>query len=429
MRSDRCATHQGFLSPVVVFVLGMSRLLFPAGVCFCVFCSVHADLYQPPDIETWEDLDGRVAGKYADLTNFVFIYPPRTVSGTNACFSHVELWGGWHTFPPESGLASITNSLQPAFHYGVPVWKMAVSETSDVSRVWLYTAMDGSAFRTNDAPASFDPRQWVRDVYRGGPPSYLSDAGADAWYEDRDRSRFAFGFTLIASNDWPRLLDAIAAAATNNPPPGSPPLALPEDTNRVAFAAVQASSNGLSLSVYTPVDQLPVDLLTRPTLGQAATNSWLIRSTFTPAAPFDTWNGPYSGSMAFFLAARTDTDSDGDGISDCRETYVLGTRPDRWDSSGLAIGDFARMYVYGLAPLSRDTNGDGMDDDEALMRGMNPATQDAGVGASEIRYVHDLDDRLTGAFTTTAGGTGGGAATYTLSPAHNAQAAGERSAP
>jgi hypothetical protein len=204
---------------------------------------------------------------------------------------------------------------------------------------------------------------------------------------------------------------------------------MPADSNRLAFAAVQASSNTLTLSVYTPVDKLPVDLLTLPALEHAATHSWLIRSTFSPSAPFDDWSGTFSGAAGFFLAARTDIDSDNDGISDCREIYVLGTDPDKWDSAGLAIGDFARMYVYGLDPLQRDTNGDGMDDDEAIMRGLNPATQAAGVGTSEIRYVHDADDRLLGAFTTTVGGTGGGAATYTLSPAHNAQTVSERSAP
>ena len=391
--------------------------------------SAAADGFVPDNLVTLNDLDGIVANEYASLTDSAFIYPPRTVVGTNSCLSHIELWGGWHTFSPEGGVAGVTNHLQPTLRYGIPVWKLAVVETTDVSRVWFYQSPDGTAFGTNDAPASLDPQQWVRDVYRGGPPSYLSGAEAGEWYENRDRSRFGFGFTLISSNDWPLLLAAIAAAATNNPPPGYPPLVLPEDTSRVAFAAVQASSNELSLSVYTPVDRLPVDLLTRSTLGQTAVNSWLIRSTFTPNAPFDTWSGPYLGDTGFFLAARTDIDSDGDGISDCRETFVLGTDPHKWDSAGLAIGDFARMYVYGLAPLLRDTNGDGMDDDEAILRNINPVTQNAGVGTSEIRYLHDQDDRLTGAFTTTSGGTGGGAATYTLSPAHNAQAVSERSAP
>jgi len=406
---------------------GLASFLVAAGVIGPR--SAAADWFIPDNLVTLEDLDGIVAGEYASLTNFAFIYPPRTVVGTNDCFSHFELWGGWYTFSPEGGIAGVTNYLQPTLHYGIPMWKLAVVETTDVSRVWLYQAPDGTAFGTNDTPASLDPQQWVRDVYRGGPPSYLSGAEAEEWYDERDRSRFGFGFTLISSNDWPLLIAAIAAAATNNPPPGYPPLVLPEDTNRVAFAAVLASSNELSLSVYTPVDKLPVDLLTRPTLEQAATNSWLIRSTFTPSAPFDTWSGPYLGSTGFFLAARCDTDSDNDGIADDRETFVLGTDPHKWDSAGLAIGDFARMYVYGLAPLLRDTNGDGMDDDEAILRGMNPVTQHAGVGASTIRYLYDQDDRLTGAFTTTSGGTGGGAALYNLSPAHNVQSVSERSAP
>lgn len=391
--------------------------------------AASASGYQPRNLATCGDLDGVVAHQYASLTNFAFIYPPRTAIGTNDFFSHIDLWGRWYTFSPEGGVAGVTNYLQPTLHFGVPIWKLSVVETTDVSRVWRYQAPDGTAFGTNDAPASLDPQQWVRDVYRWGPPSYLSGAEADDWYENRDRSRFAFGFTLISSNDWPLLRAAIAAAATNNPPPGSPPLVLPEDTNRVAFAAVQAFSNEFSLSVYTPVDKLPVDLLIRPTLGQAATNSWLIRSTLTPSAPFDTWSGPYLGSMGFFLVARCDIDSDNDGIADDRETFVLGTDPHAWDSAGLSIGDFARMYVYGLAPLKRDTNGDGMDDDEAILRGLNPVTQNAGVGASTIRYLYDADDRLTGTFTTTSGGTGGGAVQYTVSPAHNTLSASERSAP
>ena len=420
------AKNNGIGKGVFVLAAGLAQSITTAILAVFVPASAHADWYQPVNLESLDDLDGVVAEEYASLTNFAFIYPPRTVAGTNSCFSHFELWGGWYTFSPEGEVAGVTNYLQPTLHYGVPMWKLAVIETADVSRVWLYQAPDGASFATNDTPASLDPQQWVRDVYRGGPPSYLSGAEADDWYENRDRSRFAFSLTLISSNDWPQLIAAIAAAATNNPPPGSPPLVLPEDTNRVAFAAVQASSNGLSLSVYTPVDNLPVDLLTRPTLAEAATNSWLIRSTFMPSAPFDTWSGPYLGSMGFFLAARTDIDSDGDGISDCRENYVLGTRPDQWDSAGLAIGDFVRMYVYGLAPLLRDTNGDGMDDDEAILRGINPVTQTNAVGASEIRYLHDEDDRLTGVFTTTAESKGGGAALYTVSPAHNLTAAGER---
>ena len=388
----------------------------------------NADPFRPENLVSMRNLDGVVAEKYAGLTNWAFIYPPRTTIGTNVCFSQISLGCGWYTFSPEGDIAGATNRFQPTLYFGVPVWRFEAVETSDVSRAWLYLAPDGTAFGTNGVPASFDPRQWVRDVYRPGPPSCLSGAGTDAWYADRDRSRFGFVFTLVASNDWPLLRAAIASSATNDPPAGYPPLVLPEDTNRLSFAAVRSVSNELSLSVYTPVGGLPVDLLTRPAL-EPATNPWLIRSTFTPSAPFDAWSGSYLGGAAFFMAARADIDGDGDGIADCRETYVLGTDPHKWDSAGLAIGDFARMYVYGLAPLSRDTNGDGMDDDEAILRGMNPVTQNAGAGASAIRYLYDEDDRLTGTFTTTSGGTGGGAALYTVSPAHNTMSASERSAP
>ena len=396
----------GRVSPAVLFLIGC--------------CSARGDLYQPVNLETWNDFDGVVAESYASLTNEAFIYPPVSCRFSIPC--------GRFIFSPDSELAGVTNLVAPTFLFGVPMWRVDVVETATVSRVWLYTGTDGFPFRTNDAPAALDARQWVDEVYRQGPPAYLSETEVDEWYKERARDRFGLGFTLISSNDWPTLWAATLAAATNNPPPGSPPLVMPADTNRLAFAAVQVKSNALELSVYTPVDRLPVDLLTRPALSPV-TGAWLIRSTFFPAEPFDTWSGAFSGAAGFFLAARTDIDGDGDGISDCRETYVLGTDPDKWDSAGLAIGDFARMYVYGLAPLLRDTNGDGMDDDEAILRGLNPATQNAGAGASTVRYLYDEDDRLTGTFTTTSGGAGGGAALYTVSPAHNALSVGERSAP
>jgi len=391
-------------------------------VAFLMTASAKAGMFQPVNLATWGELDSLVAEQFAETTNFAFIYPP--------VLCRFSLPGGTFTFSPDSELAGLTNGVTPTLHFGVPVWQVSIVETVDVSRVWLYVGTwdGGPAFRTNDAPSSLDARQWVRDVYREGPPSYLTGTEADEWCLERDRCRMSPEFILISSNDWPTLWAATVAAATNNPPSGSPAPVRPDDTNRLAFAAVQAHPNGLDLTVYTPVDRLPVDLLARPALG-TATNAWLIRSTFFPLEPFDTWSGPYLGAAGFFLAARCDTDSDGDGIADDRETYVLGTDPHKWDSAGLALGDFARMYVYGLDPLKRDTNGDGMDDDEAIMRGMNPVTQNAGVGASTIRYLYDADDRLTATFTTTAGGSGGGAVRYSVSPAHNIQSVSERCEP
>jgi hypothetical protein len=265
-------------------------------------------------------------------------------------------------------------------------------------------------------------------VYRDGPPAYLTGSEIDDWYAARARDRIGLGLTLIASNDWPTLLAALDAAATNNPPPGTPPLALPADTNRLAIASAQTSAGALALFLYTPVDKLPTDILTRPALG-LTTNGWLIHSSFFPAVPFDAWRTVLSAGSGFFMAARCDLDTDADGIPDDRELYVLGTDRQLWDSAGLTLGDFARLYVYGLAPLRRDSNDDGMDDDEAILRGLNPVTANANVGAATIRYLHDADDRLTGVFTTDAGGVGGGAARYIPSPAHNTLAVSERSAP
>jgi len=183
----------------------------------------------------------------------------------------------------------------------------------------------------------------------------------------------------------------------------------------------------MEMALYTPVDELPIDIFYRIILGPI-TNGWSMRSTFYADEPFDTIQTPVLSSMCFYLAARADIDSDGDGISDGREKFVLGTDPGKWDSAGLFFGDFLRMYVYGLDPTSRDTNGDGMDDDEAILNGFNPVTTTVNTGSGTIRYYHDTDDRLQAVYTTTDSGDGGGAAQYDLSPAHNTISISERSA-
>jgi hypothetical protein len=167
------------LSGVIAAVARSGVASFLVAACAVGPRPAAAGLFFPDNLVTQEDLDGIVAEEYASLTNFAFIYPPRTECGTNVCFSHIELWGGWYTCSPEGGIAGVTNYLHSTLRYGIPVWQLAVAETTDVSRVWLYLAPDGASFATNNTPASLDPQQWVRDVYKRGPPSYLAGTAAD----------------------------------------------------------------------------------------------------------------------------------------------------------------------------------------------------------------------------------------------------------
>ena len=129
-------------------------------------------------------------------------------------------------------------------------------------------------------------------------------------------------------------------------------------------------------------------------------------------------------SAAFFELGSVDVDSDGDGIPDFIEINVTGTDPYKWDSAGTSLGDFARMFVFGLSVTNRDSNGDGMDDDEAILAGFNPNTSNTVAGAASIRYYYDADDRVAGTFS----GSPAGAVRYRVSPAGNPASTAERSA-
>jgi hypothetical protein len=86
----------------------------------------QADLFQPFNLETLADLDSVVESKYAGLTNQAFVFPPRTMIGTNACFSRIFMWGGWFTFSPQGSVSEVTNHVVPSSHFGFPVWRLRV---------------------------------------------------------------------------------------------------------------------------------------------------------------------------------------------------------------------------------------------------------------------------------------------------------------
>ena len=69
-------------------------------------------------------------------------------------------------------------------------------------------------------------------------------------------------------------------------------------------------------------------------------------------------------SSAFFRLAPQD-DTDGDGISDAIEEWVVGTNPASGDSDGDGLGDGEELSM-GTDPVSSDSDGDGLDDGEEL---------------------------------------------------------------
>ncbi|MFP4599900.1 MAG: hypothetical protein ACLFVJ_16700 [Persicimonas sp.] len=91
-------------------------------------------------------------------------------------------------------------------------------------------------------------------------------------------------------------------------------------------------------------------------------------------------------------------DSDGDGLSDCREEE-LGTDPDDPDTDGDGLSDGEEVQ-RGTDPLKADTDGDGLDDAEEYELGLDPLAADSygdGTLDSERWFVSLCDDESSAA--------------------------------
>ncbi len=376
-------------------------------------------------LSSFSDLDAAVAAGFDQLSSFLLVLYP---SGR---FS-IPQDGGLFVFSTDGEIAANLGLFQPTSALGVPLYKMGVIETQLTSRSWIYMGVsDGTnclAFRTNAVPTSFDPQAWVRSAY-SDPPSYLSGTNLTQWYADRERNRAILGLTLINATNVTMLQNALQASqanATNTVGVDQSVPVIPADTNSLAFANVwvaPGSANTLNTWIYSPASR-PVAILARDNLLGAATD-WRMRGYFNATPSFNMWHASMGASATFFLGGFLDQDGDGDGIPDLLELKVTGTNPYQWDSAGSSLGDYARYYIYGLSTTNRDANADGIDDDEAMLGGLDPNAWNTGADSALIRFYYDADDRVAGAFA----GSPAGAVSYKVSPAGNHASTAERSAP
>jgi hypothetical protein len=89
----------------------------------------------------------------------------------------------------------------------------------------------------------------------------------------------------------------------------------------------------------------------------------------------------------------TAVDSDGDGVEDGIEIYLLGTDPNDADTDDDGLVDFEA--AFGLNPLNPDTDGDGVSDGDEIANGTDPLTPDfAGGGGAGVDGVYVGSDEL-----------------------------------
>ncbi|MBU0506332.1 peptidoglycan DD-metalloendopeptidase family protein [bacterium] len=71
------------------------------------------------------------------------------------------------------------------------------------------------------------------------------------------------------------------------------------------------------------------------------------------------------------------TDTDGDSVSDYDEAYTYGTDPSAEDSDGDGLTDYDEIYTYGTDPMISDSDGDGLGDGVEVSNGYDPNEYDA----------------------------------------------------
>jgi len=76
-----------------------------------------------------------------------------------------------------------------------------------------------------------------------------------------------------------------------------------------------------------------------------------------------------AGSVEKTFVYQVFTDTDGDGLSNYRETNILNTNPNLADTDGDTLSDNAEIYTHHTNPLLADEDNDGLDDAEELLAG------------------------------------------------------------
>jgi len=141
-------------------------------------------------------------------------------------------------------------------------------------------------------------------------------------------------------------------STTNNTPPvptGVTP-SIPTNQGLPTTTEPQTTSTDTT-TLPTPITQPP-----------AGTN-------IPPPTPVTGGNPPTEPTTT--TAPVVEPDTDGDGLSDRRETE-LGTDPAKADTDGDTVSDGDEVLKYRTNPLVKDTDGDTYDDGSEIKNGYNP---------------------------------------------------------
>jgi len=136
--------------------------------------------------------------------------------------------------------------------------------------------------------------------------------------------------------------------------------------------------------VNTTIDATPVDGWPTSYTYQWYFNDYAIPALYGGAdssiiiSGSDSSNGTYqvdvtntTGSVTGQFEYRVFVDSDGDGLSNYRESNILNTNPNSIDTDGDSLSDSDEVNIYYTDPSLSDSNGDGFDDGFIITNGFD----------------------------------------------------------
>ena len=108
-----------------------------------------------------------------------------------------------------------------------------------------------------------------------------------------------------------------------------------------------------------------------PAIYGGTSSSILITGSSTSNGTYKVEISNETGTTTRQFEYRLFVDSDGDGLSDYRESNLLNTDPNSLDSDGDSLSDGDEINIHSTNPALSDTNGDGFDDGFIVINGFD----------------------------------------------------------
>jgi hypothetical protein len=274
--------------------------------------------------------------------------------------------GGYAAFRVRDFPLSFTKLLIPVSRHGVDVYPVTVAENA-LTRETLFFNTAHRLIGSLAPLRGYDPYAWLGVDYFTLSKT-LEERAWDLALKDPARvtctflllpynkiTEMAYATTVLADSKTVVTLDLTANSMATAE-------SIIED---IVIRSVTPSSNGAVLDIAWPegfTNRLEV-----ATIASLGPTGW------TPLPPLiltegresciwtDTVSGA-SGSARFYTVGNIDYDSDGDVLSDARETKVYGTLPDSTDTDVDGLSDGFEVLTIQSNPLQYDTDGDTLGD-------------------------------------------------------------------